>query len=436
MAKGKFSAQDWKVWIAKNRHERFEGEELVVGVDCAKVAFYAAVMTGSWHTFDVIYFVRDEIGEMLDRLEALPFKKVVLVVEPTGTYSDPLISQARERGMEVVRINGEKVSSADRAFDGVPSLHDGKAAYLLGRLYFCGVGTLWNARSEEDRDLRALVNMNKITNDLMQRLVGPLEAYLARHWPELTSFLALTSATLLELLIEYGSPQAVAAHRREAAALMRKVGGNMLSQEKIDAVVASASSTLGVLPTSQEMMMLKHYAGLARDIQKHDQKAQLALEQAALADERTKPLVGFCGKRTAAIIVAFLGSLTDYESWAQVEKALGLNLCERSTGQTREDKQQGAKGLHISKRGSPEVRAMLYFLALRMLNPRSTSYCREAVAWYGERLRANGGCKIKAVTALMRKIVRALWWVARGEEFDGCKLFDVPRLKRLGYLGE
>lgn len=29
----------------------------------------------------------------------------------------------------------------------------------------------------------------------------------------------------------------------------------------------------------------------------------------------------------------------------------------------------------------------------------------------------------------MRKLIRALWHVARGEQFDSTKLFDVSRLK-------
>jgi transposase len=434
MAKGRFSAQNWQDWFAKDRHERFEGEELVIGVDCAKIAFYASIMAGSWKTFDILYFEREEISAVLDGLKALPFSRVVLVLEPTGTYSDALIAQAHARDMEVIRINGEKVSSADRAFDGVPSLHDGKAAYLLGRLYFCGVGTPWKTRSEEDRDLRALVNMNEITNHLLKQLVGPLEAYLARHWPEVTSYLKLTSATLLELLIHYGNPQNVAARPKQAAALMRDVGGFLLKEEKIQAIITSAHQTQGVVATKEETAMLKHYSHLARDIQRQGQKAKNLLQKAAEEDERTKPLNSFCGKRTAAIFIAYLGAFTHYEHWAMLEKAMGLNLCERSTGATREDKQRGAIGLHISKRGSPEVRSVLYFLALRLLSPSTPSYCPEAVAWYGERLRSNGGCKLKAVTALMRKLVPALWWVARGEEFDASKLFDVPRLRRLGYL--
>jgi transposase len=434
MAKGRFSAQKWKGWFSKNRHERFKGEELVIGIDCAKVAYYAAFMAGSWHDFDIVYFERDEMGVVLDMIQALPFEHVVLVLEPTGTYSDALVEQAHARGFEVRRINGERVSGADRTFDGVPSLHDGKAAYLLGRLHFCGVGTLWRVRNEEDRDLRALVNMHESTKDMMQQVLGPLEAYLARHWPELTSYLSLGSATLLTLLAHYGSPQAVAADPKQAAALMRKVGRALLKEEKIQAVISSARHTHGVATTEQETLMLKHYARLSLDIRRHRLEAKKMLDAVALEDERTRPLVAFCGKTTAVVLVAYLGSLTNYEHWRMLEKALGLNLCERSTGQTHKDKQAGMPGLHISKRGTPEGRGMLYFLALRLLSTNITLHCPEAAAWYGERLRANGGCKLKAVTALMRKLVPALWWIARGEEFDPSKLFDVARLKRLGHL--
>lgn len=93
------------------------------------------------------------------------------------------------------------------------------------------------------------MNMNEITDNLMQQLIGPLEAYLARHWPELTSYLNLTSATLLELLIHYGSPQAVAAKPIEAADMMRRVGGVFLKEKKIQAVIASAHQSLGVVAT-------------------------------------------------------------------------------------------------------------------------------------------------------------------------------------------
>lgn len=37
--------------------------------------------------------------------------------------------------------------------------------------------------------------------------------------------------------------------------------------------------------------------------------------------------------------------------------------------------------------------------------------------------------KLKAVTAVMRKLALALWHVAQGDAFDASKLFDTARLQ-------
>ncbi len=363
------------------------GEELVVGVDGAKWAFYAAIMCGSWDKFDIVYFERDTIGAFIHGLKALGYKRVTLVIEPTGTYCDVLIEQARAQGFEVVRIAGSVVNKAGTFFDNVPSLHDGKAAYLLARLHLCGVGTSWLPRSQAERDLRALADMDSVLGSLSQQLVGPLEAHLARHWPELTCYLELGSATLLKLLSRYPSPRAVVAHKEEAAELMRRCGGRWLKGEKIAAIIASAHTTLGVATAKQEEALLTLCAQTADDLRKRCLEIKGVIERSAVEDERTAPLTGFVGKRSAVFFVAYLGNLASYATGSALEKAMGLNLCERSTGLTRQDKQATPRGLHISKRGPNRVRTMLYFLAMRMINPTGAAYCPVATAWYGERLR-------------------------------------------------
>ena len=99
-------------------------------------------------------------------------------------------------------------------------------------------------------------------------------------------------------------------------------------------------------------------------------------------------------------------------------KAMGLNLKERSSG-----KYKGQ--LKLTKRGPSRTRKYLYFAALRMIQ-------KDPVvrAWYDRKLQRDGGrVKNRAVIAVMRKLVRAAYHVARGESFDARKLFDVRRLK-------
>lgn len=435
MSKGSYSAVDFQGWMANEGWSTFEGsDELIIGVDVAKVAFYGAVTTAQSDACDIIYFERDQIRSVVKAVAGLEFDSVTLVVEPTGTYGDSLIDQARAAGFDVVRISGEQVAGAKTVFDGVPSLHDGKAAHVLSHLYLHGVGQPWEHVEEGRRDLRALADLDELIEKTRQMYVGRLEAHLARHWPEVTDSLKLTSATLLELVAAFGSPQAVAAEPDQAEALMRRVGGGFLADDKIEAVIASAATTQGVEPTGGQRHHLEFLAGMLRENQRRAAKVERQSRQAAEQHRDTRALVDFAGRRTALVLVAYLGALTDYDSPAQLEKAMGMNLCEHTTGRTRQSKQTRSETLHISKRGPGRPRNMLYWLALRVINPIASSYCPIATAWYQQRLRRNGGETAKALVALMRKLIRALWWIARGEEYDGTELFDVARLERKGYL--
>jgi hypothetical protein len=44
----------------------------------------------------------------------------------------------REAGMEVHQMSAKRVHDACEVYDGVPSLHDAKAAQVIERLYFEG----------------------------------------------------------------------------------------------------------------------------------------------------------------------------------------------------------------------------------------------------------------------------------------------------------
>jgi len=122
------------------------------------------------------------------------------------------------------------------------------------------------------------------------------------------------------------------------------------------------------------------------------------------------------GKATAAVLVAEGGDPRQYGKACQWVKTFGLNLKERSSG-----KQVGRR--RITKRGSGRARRWLYLGALRLIG-------RDTVvqAWYQRKVARDGNVKMKAIIAVMRKYVKALWHVAQGQPFDSTRLFDIKRL--------
>jgi len=194
------------------------------------------------------------------------------------------------------------------------------------------------------------------------------------------------------------------------------VSRGKLRPERIDEVVSSARDSLGVPVDAHDASML---VAVARSM------LQLRGELDALEDEAssfvtehaspgTKNLAGLLGTMTALAVLGDAGDPKSYSSPASLQKALGLNLRERSSGEHKGK-------LRITKRGSARARQYLFFAALRLIQ-----YDHTVRAWFAKR--CGNGSKIRAVVAVMRKLVLALPHVARGEPFDATKLFDVRRL--------
>ena len=115
----------------------------------------------------------------------------------------------------------------------MPSQHDGKDAAVIADLVVLGKSRPWDyqAPSAWDQELNYWVEWIVAHRRSQAAWQGRLEALLARHWPEATQVLKLTSATLLRALEQYGDPRALA---MDPAAIDQVIrwGGNFLAWRK------------------------------------------------------------------------------------------------------------------------------------------------------------------------------------------------------------
>ena len=153
-------------------------------------------------------------------------------MESSGTYGDSLRHLCRQAGFAVHQASAKRVHDAREIFDGVPSLHDAKAACLIAKLHRDGLTRPWPEPGDKERTLGALRRELELHQGQYERNQNRLEAYLSRHWPEVLPLLPLDSVTLEQILKRYGSPAEVALHAGEAAEAMRRTGRQFLAQEK------------------------------------------------------------------------------------------------------------------------------------------------------------------------------------------------------------
>src|SRR5262249_9173997 len=149
-------------------------------------------------------------------------------------------------------------------FDGTPSQHDGKDAAVVAELAALGKASPWpyQARPQWEQELDYWVDWHDAQRGLLSSWSGRLEGLLARHWPEATRELKLTSGALLRTLAHHGGPAALAADE-QAQARLRGWGGRWLSEQKVLRLIEGARASVGVRQSEVETRRLREYARCA-----------------------------------------------------------------------------------------------------------------------------------------------------------------------------
>jgi transposase len=394
----------------------------IVAVDVAKTKFVAALAKGTGEVVRLVRFQHpQQTAAFLRVLVALQDAKLEprVVMEPTGTYGDALRYQCHKRGLPVHMASPKHTHDFAEVLDGVPSMHDPKAAMTLAQLAVIKPGKPWIPPSNERRDLRALLDRRGPVAQSLEGYHGHLEAMLARHWPEFgRSFDVHEQRSWMTLLKQYPGPQSLAAEAAQAAETLRVASRGRFASSHIAGVVDGARTTLGVPMTTGERAKLVSIVEAIEQRTRELDEVDGAIATSVEKDKSLSLMASVVGPACAAAVIAYVGSPTEFPSATALEKAMGLNLKVKSSGETR-----GECTIHITKRGPAQVRQLLFLATLRQLQDPFLG------AWYrARRSYGSPSGKMKAVVAVMRKLARALWHVARGVPFDPTKLVDVRRL--------
>ena len=215
--------------------DRVKDKTVVWAVDVAKVEQFGVLMDSEREVVVTVKWAHPaETPALVERLRGLACGSLTAVMESTGVYGDTLRRQLREAGIEVHLMSAKRVHDACEVYDGVPSMHDAKAAQVIGRLYLEGASRVWVEASEQQRSHDAIGRLYRLYQKQHQQHQNRLEAALQWHWPELTEYLD-DSVTLEDLLLSFGSPAKVSVRAEEGRERMRRISRGKLAAEKIEA---------------------------------------------------------------------------------------------------------------------------------------------------------------------------------------------------------
>lgn len=393
-----------------------ERTEAVVhaGLDVGKEFIFCTLRWGA-DDFERPWRVRNpfEVARLAELLgEVGRGRRLLVALEPTGTYGDALRQALQRVGLEVHRVSPKSASDYAEVFDGVPSQHDGKDAAVVAELAAQGKSWTWPLSVATEAEQEMAYQVEWMDGQRRQLLLwcGRVEALLSRHWPEATRLMPLGSGTLLRCLATYGGPRGLAA-APDALERVRSWGRHYLSADKAQALVDSARQTAGVTMGRWDEERLRRYAQQIQQCQGETRAVRRRLRALTRDHAALRAMGEVVGVATACVLWVELGNPSAYHCGPAYRKSMGLNLAERSSG-----KWQGK--LKISKRGSSKVRRWLYLAALRWVKTEPVR------SWYLRQKAQRRGEGKAAVIGVMRKLALALYRVGgRGDKFDRNQLY-------------
>jgi transposase len=390
------------------------GLGITLGVDVGKFSLWSVCRWADGH-FDRPWRAQNpaEIPTLVALVKQMSVgRTLVVAMESSGTYGDALRQALADHQIPVQRVGGKAAHDYAEVFDGVPSQHDGKDAAVVAELAALGKALPWAYQPADawEQELAYWVEGMVAHRQMVTIWQGRLEGLLARHWPEATQVLKLSSGTLLRVLKHYGSPQALAADP-EAAQRLARWGGSLLSPEKIEHLRAGAGSSVGVRVGEWPRRQIQDYAQQALAARQEANRAQRRLRVLAAGHAVLQAQGKVVGVPTACVLWTSTGDPRKYPAAGAYRKAMGLNLVERSSGTY-----QGR--LRISKRGSARTRQWLYFAVLRLVQKCGVR------PWYEAKKAHDEVDARRVLVAVMRKLAVALYHVGvQNQAFEPGRLF-------------
>jgi transposase len=226
--------------------------KLVVAVDVAKTKMMAGFAREDCAVVHLVKWTSPletrAFVELIVQTARLLDTPVDALMEPTGTYGEPLRALLLANGVQVFMVSPKRVHDAAEVFDGVPSMHDAKACVVIARLHQQNISKLYVQPSQQRLQLRALVEQRELYAKPLQFYLGRLEALLARHWPEaLHDVDVWRNKTPLSLLTQYPGPADMVEQAAEVLESVHTQGrGRQHKLAQARSMLASAELSVGV----------------------------------------------------------------------------------------------------------------------------------------------------------------------------------------------
>lgn len=400
-----------------------KGKTLIVTVDIGK-----AMNTGYYRYPDgedikPFEFFNDGrgFGKFWDRIcQAIEaggdkVEEVVVGFESTGPYAEPLVHYLRKRNVRLVQVNPMHTKRLKELEGNSPNKTDQKDPKVIADIIELGHALSLVIPEGYSAELRRLTQARERAMQRLTALFNQLQHLVFVIFPEfLQIFKNIKSKSAQYLLKHFTTPQGIVEYGLEAlGSILKKISRGKLGHGQAQALYEEAKRSVGIQEGQEGIVEeIKHILSMIEvtkqfiaDVQ---EKMSTYLKQIPYS-EAILSIKGI-GEITAAGLIGEVGDFRQFKTIGELLKLAGLDLFEISSG-----KQKGNR--HISKRGRPLMRKLLFFAAINVV--RKGGILHQTYQDYLSR----GMVKMKALIAIARKVLGIIFALVRDQKeyIDGYK---------------
>lgn len=397
--------------IQTKKGEIVNSKTLIATVDLGK-----ATNTGYWRypdgtdvkpfTFFNNGWGFNEFWSRIDKtMKAHNLEEVVVGFESTGPYGEPLIHYLKKRPVKLVQVNPMHTKRLKELQGNSPNKTDKKDPRVIADIIELGHALSLVVPEGIPAQLRRLTHARERSMQRRTALLNQLQNLVFLLFPEFLQVMKdVKSKSAQYLLRYYPTPQDIVKYGREPLALsLKRISRGQLGEQRAQALYECAIGSVGLKEGQESILfeirnilaILKTSDCFIAEVEKKmsDYLKQIPYSKFILS------LKGI-GEITTAGLIGEVGDFRQFKTVSEINKLAGFDLFEISSG-----KHKGER--HISKRGRPLMRKLLFFAAINVV--RKGGILHETYQRYLQR----GMEKMKALIAIARKLLRVIYALVR-----------------------
>lgn len=332
-------------------------------------------------------------------------EKVIVGVESTGAYAEPLLHYLTKRNVKIVQVNPMHTKRLKELQDNSPNKTDKKDPKVIADIIEYGHFLSVIIPEGVSAELRRLYHARERSIGHRTSMINQLQNLVFLIFPEFIQIMKdVKTKSAQYILNNFTTPQNIIKLGLDSLEqVLKKQSRGRLGKERAEELFSAAKEFAGIYEGQESIVfeirqLLSMIEAHTRFIIQVEKKMSGYLKQ--IPYSRFILSMKGIGEVTVAGLIGELGDFGKYRTISDVIKLAGLDLFEISSG-----KHKGKK--RISKKGRPLLRKILYFASINVVRKGGVLHAQY-------RLHLDKGMpKMKALIAISRKLISIIFAIVR-----------------------